>query len=146
MCRPRPSAILESASPASPVWLESFPPLLPTLSPLLLCVLCVLRGQNIFLNQFQRPQIVQMDDPQDALRSIYNDHGGNLALFHAVERLAGQFARADRLRTGGHALPGGHFECRALVLLDQPPQVAIGERSEERRVGKECRSRWSPYH
>ena len=30
-------------------------------------------------------------------------------------------------------------------------QVAAGEkaalcRSEERRVGKECRSRWSPYH
>ena len=22
----------------------------------------------------------------------------------------------------------------------------IGQRSEERRVGKECRSRWSPYH
>ena len=21
-----------------------------------------------------------------------------------------------------------------------------GDRSEERRVGKECRSRWSPYH
>ena len=25
-----------------------------------------------------------------------------------------------------------------------PPAIAI--RSEERRVGKECRSRWSPYH
>ena len=24
--------------------------------------------------------------------------------------------------------------------------TAIGDRSEERRVGKECRSRWSPYH
>ena len=24
--------------------------------------------------------------------------------------------------------------------------VGIGTRSEERRVGKECRSRWSPYH
>ena len=23
---------------------------------------------------------------------------------------------------------------------------AVGSRSEERRVGKECRSRWSPYH
>ena len=23
---------------------------------------------------------------------------------------------------------------------------AINKRSEERRVGKECRSRWSPYH
>src|SRR5256886_11064927 len=26
------------------------------------------------------------------------------------------------------------------------PRVADGLRSEERRVGKECRSRWSPYH
>ena len=25
-------------------------------------------------------------------------------------------------------------------------RVARAERSEERRVGKECRSRWSPYH
>src|SRR2546430_15578738 len=25
-------------------------------------------------------------------------------------------------------------------------RIANGERSEERRVGKECRSRWSPYH
>ena len=24
--------------------------------------------------------------------------------------------------------------------------VSSAERSEERRVGKECRSRWSPYH
>src|SRR2546427_7308376 len=27
-----------------------------------------------------------------------------------------------------------------------PLLVAGGKRSEERRVGKECRSRWSPYH
>ena len=24
--------------------------------------------------------------------------------------------------------------------------LSLGLRSEERRVGKECRSRWSPYH
>ena len=24
--------------------------------------------------------------------------------------------------------------------------MKLGARSEERRVGKECRSRWSPYH
>ena len=24
--------------------------------------------------------------------------------------------------------------------------ATYGDRSEERRVGKECRSRWSPYH
>src|SRR5438105_11161384 len=27
-----------------------------------------------------------------------------------------------------------------------PPRSAFRYRSEERRVGKECRSRWSPYH
>src|SRR5256885_7490551 len=26
------------------------------------------------------------------------------------------------------------------------PRVGVRRRSEERRVGKECRSRWSPYH
>ena len=28
----------------------------------------------------------------------------------------------------------------------QLPASAQEQRSEERRVGKECRSRWSPYH
>src|SRR5256886_11282333 len=28
----------------------------------------------------------------------------------------------------------------------EPPQIERTCRSEERRVGKECRSRWSPYH
>src|SRR2546427_479070 len=36
---------------------------------------------------------------------------------------------------------------RADVLAKGLPYlVAVDERSEERRVGKECRSRWSPYH
>src|SRR2546430_14396644 len=28
----------------------------------------------------------------------------------------------------------------------QHPDLSLMARSEERRVGKECRSRWSPYH
>ena len=28
----------------------------------------------------------------------------------------------------------------------EPEVAALAKRSEERRVGKECRSRWSPYH
>src|SRR2546425_8476542 len=31
-------------------------------------------------------------------------------------------------------------------LLYDPETELRGKRSEERRVGKECRSRWSPYH
>src|SRR5256885_15317410 len=47
-----------------------------------------------------------------------------------------------------------HDEQRILRILDlminqavdNPVDEAPVERSEERRVGKECRSRWSPYH
>ena len=47
-------------------------------------------------------------------------------------------AAADKrsLRLQNEALPAGAL--RLLELAD--------DRSEERRVGKECRSRWSPYH
>ena len=34
----------------------------------------------------------------------------------------------------------------AMVRVAQPFSLRYRSRSEERRVGKECRSRWSPYH
>ena len=43
-------------------------------------------------------------------------------------------------------------ENNAIVLYSDtlskqiPKSYAANARSEERRVGKECRSRWSPYH
>ena len=38
------------------------------------------------------------------------------------------------------------FRIAAAAVPGAVPQVIAQERSEERRVGKECRSRWSPYH
>ena len=32
------------------------------------------------------------------------------------------------------------------AFMAQIPEIEERERSEERRVGKECRSRWAPYH
>src|SRR3712207_8871995 len=49
----------------------------------------------------------------------------------AIIRLAGEKAVADMT---------------ALIPHPYPPDLAEKFRSEERRVGKECRSRWSPYH
>ena len=43
--------------------------------------------------------------------------------------------------TPGHADFGGEVE-RVMSMVDS----VLLLRSEERRVGKECRSRWSPYH
>src|SRR2546422_8415327 len=31
-------------------------------------------------------------------------------------------------------------------VVPPPSEISCKKRSEERRVGKECRSRWSPYH
>ena len=47
-----------------------------------------------------------------------------------------------QLRTDGEnvGLPAGQMGNSEVGHLN------IGARSEERRVGKECRSRWSPYH
>ena len=48
-------------------------------------------------------------------------------------------ARRDRLRTS-------MFNKTLALAKDVSLQGDRGLRSEERRVGKECRSRWSPYH
>src|SRR3712207_7772431 len=34
----------------------------------------------------------------------------------------------------------------SIFVFDSEKRLLLQRRSEERRVGKECRSRWSPYH
>ena len=54
-----------------------------------------------------------------------------------------------RERLGSTALGRGHAVTGAWSWCVRAPRVITGvseRRSEERRVGKECRSRWSPYH
>ena len=38
------------------------------------------------------------------------------------------------------------FSIEFAAIIQMFPQLIHSARSEERRVGKECRSRWSPYH
>src|SRR5256885_15129483 len=61
----------------------------------------------------------------------------------AVVELASQGRRALAHRDAAILVRAPHLDIddARLGLL---PQLA--RRSEERRVGKECRSRWSPYH
>ena len=40
-------------------------------------------------------------------------------------------------------LPAPQLQTMRMQLKDK---IVLRMRSEERRVGKECRSRWSPYH
>src|SRR2546422_11772602 len=73
--------------------------------------------------------------PHSALRI---PHSGSPARIVATARQIdelGHLQRGGRVSNGGHGRPS-----RGARVLQG------GIRSEERRVGKECRSRWSPYH
>jgi len=63
----------------------------------------------------------------EAIGDFYLQFGGNLCAYD---------------------IPGGAIAMRFTPRsnLTSVPDGSGGSRSEERRVGKECRSRWSPYH
>ena len=52
-------------------------------------------------------------------------------------------ARVYNFSAGPSMLPEKVLKQAQAELLEYGDS---GQRSEERRVGKECRSRWSPYH
>src|SRR2546430_1269776 len=69
-------------------------------------------------------------------------------LFHLNYRLIGRHSGKSKIRK----MAGLCFRALQLIptVLRENPDLAVSvcsrSRSEERRVGKECRSRWSPYH
>ena len=71
--------------------------------------------------------IVVLGGPEDAMKRR-TAHGVSLFKAGMAERI---------ILSGG----GGYRRPEAETMRD----LALN-RSEERRVGKECRSRWSPYH
>src|SRR5579862_2572548 len=62
-------------------------------------------------------------------------------LAHAVVLHRDLVGDVDRARPADHGLARAP---PAQLAFD--PDLVVHPRSEERRVGKECRSRWSPYH
>ena len=69
------------------------------------------------------------------------------AMFAALLSVAASFpASAKEERTPvGHITLNFNADVQA-GDTDATISVSVEDRSEERRVGKECRSRWSPYH
>src|SRR3989475_7688936 len=67
-----------------------------------------------------------------------------------ISRLLTELTPGDLVPQNLGRLELGLLESAVQVVGDGEPHVQshqVGElRSEERRVGKECRSRWSPYH
>src|SRR3989475_5408494 len=92
--------------------------------------------------------------PEEEWRSVSHlALGGWLAfyalfLLHAATNKSG-FLVLDNVNLVAHE--AGHlffrwFGYTATILGGTLGELLVPLRSEERRVGKECRSRWSPYH
>jgi len=87
--------------------------------------------------EFRRVDVMQWDEPER-----YDLVYARFIVSHLADRPAIVAAARRALRAGGRLVLedigfSGAFCC--------PPNDGYA-RSEERRVGKECRSRWSPYH
>src|SRR5256885_15834442 len=64
----------------------------------------------------------------------------------AQARGASRDARAWCMEEGSLGGAGGRSTPAVAITPSTRPASGPHFRSEERRVGKECRSRWSPYH
>ena len=62
------------------------------------------------------------------------------------DRTAGERRPRPPAGAGWEVPPWNRPARPPLPRRSRPPPPAATTRSEERRVGKECRSRWSPYH
>ena len=74
------------------------------------------------------------------------DHVYVTELLNTTEKKAKLIVAAILAYTGRTDETGNGSISMEPDMLRPMMQQIIRERSEERRVGKECRSRWSPYH
>ena len=117
-------------------------------------VLKLLLGDNRVINFFKIA-----DDSNWAIRwASQNGHYNIVKLLLEDKRVINFFKIADRDNLAIRlASKNGHYNIVKLLLednrvinffkiADRANLTIQWARSEERRVGKECRSRWSPYH
>src|SRR2546426_11179836 len=81
---------------------------------------------------------------------LYLEVGGTLLSFtyaaNGLVRFRGTHDRTSLILAFGFVLSGLIETTATFGIFGTLAGGAAAQRSEERRVGKECRSRWSPYH
>ena len=106
-----------------------------------------------------RPDVMLLDEPSNHLdleSLIWLEHflqgyeGALMMTSHDREFMNRIVTKVIEIDGGALTTYSGNYEFyeqqRALAEKQQQAQFERQQRSEERRVGKECRSRWSPYH
>ena len=113
----------------------------------------------------QEPELNALASEVDAVTVQINAYAGNGNPGHITNATNSVTSVLNRIRNFPFPLSKGDFDFSKSVAgfeqaattsyknlevlnanLQQALKKAEEDRSEERRVGKECRSRWSPYH
>ena len=104
-------------------------------------------------NQFVNDDMLHSCTNYECYKGVYSSFN-SMNMFEIVHSLLRQFGPEQwTLYRGKHLLSfvDNHDVSRIASILTNEKHIPltygmIFGRSEERRVGKECRSRWSPYH
>ena len=114
-----------------------------------------IEGALSTLDNFQRQlpsgQKISYDDAVNVVSCIINSSNQTLSISLIKERVAKEFDVTvedidSAKRKANISLARSLAMTLSRELIIKASYAEIGTRSEERRVGKECRSRWSPYH
>ena len=109
-------------------------------------------AEEIKANEERSVQIRSVSGSLDAIlvASVYQtSHQNQLVVLHDKEEAAYFFNDLQNLLSGKEVLffPTSYKRPYEFEETENANVLMRAEiRSEERRVGKECRSRWSPYH
>ena len=114
----------------------------------------VIKGAGLNLNQTDLIGQKMANAQKEALKKIMDTFSGEHAVDEEMDERRAHIKEIDseikdyqseiRDLQNKEAELKGRYQERCLPAQDEPGRAAA--RSEERRVGKECRSRWSPYH
>ena len=86
-----------------------------------------------FLKKLSNKQDLTFEESKTAFEILMNGKASDDEIFSFLTLLSVKGEVSNEIAGGVH------------VLRNKSKRVNV-DRSEERRVGKECRSRWSPYH
>ena len=101
----------------------------------------------VSMNEFRYNPDLKVGDEVEVYIESQEDKKGQLILSHKKARASRSWDRVNEALENNEIIKG-YVKCRTKggMIVDVFGIEAFLPRSEKRRVGKECRSRWSPYH
>ena len=86
-----------------------------------------------------KPEVLILDEPTAGL-----DPNAHSAILEMIEQI--HEAENNIIILISHNMNDIAAMAEKILVMEKSSLIMEDDRSEERRVGKECRSRWSPYH